>query len=109
MSSSEEVSKQSFEAIKDLLPNLNASHVWELINHIRDACCVIIPVWFTVPLVHEISSVVLTDEQALDIVECVNNNDMSYHLGRELVESLMEPYLPEGDADKDSTNSEEDD
>jgi polyhydroxyalkanoate synthesis regulator phasin len=50
--------------------------------------------------VQEISHVQLTEEEAQEIVECVNDNDMSYELGRSLVESVMEQYYPDDALDK---------
>jgi hypothetical protein len=108
MSSSEEKSKVALEQIKELLSSLNHDHVWDLINYIRDYCCVLIPVWFTIPLVQEISHVDLTEEQAIDIIESVNDNDLSYTLGREVVETFLNHYIetniecnPESESDKD--------
>jgi hypothetical protein len=106
--SSDDLSKQSLEQIMALMPNLNASHVWALINYIKDTCYVIIPVWFTLPLVQEISSVKITEEQAKQIIENVNNNDMSYAFGRELVESIMDAYLPDGEPNNDDEEETDD-
>lgn len=106
MATHKESSKESFEQIKKHLVNLTSSDLWKLINYIRDEFKVIIPVWFTVPLVQEISSVKLTKEAAEDVVQCVNDNDMSYALGRDLVESIMENYYPE-DAEEKSEDDDE--
>ncbi len=101
MASNDDVSKKVLEDIKQLLKNLSDSHLWKLIDEIRDSCNVIIPVWFTTALVKEITEeslgVTLSDEDAKDVIDNVNSDSMSYSLGRELVESLIEEYLPEQD------------
>lgn len=99
MSSTDETSNASLQQIKTLLSDLNASDVWDLINYIRNKCSVVIPVWFTVPLIQEISNVDLTEEEAVDLVESINDNDMSYTLGRQVVESLMEYHTDNNDND----------
>lgn len=109
MSSSDEVSAASLEQIKVLLSNLNASDVWDLINYIRNECSVLIPVWFTVPLVQEISNVELTEEQAVDMIENINDNDLSYTLGRNLVESFMANYVEQNMGSDEEEDNEGDD
>lgn len=106
MATHKDISKQSLNEIKSHLANLNPSDLWKLIDHVRDECKVIIPVWFTIPLVQEISSVKLTQEEAQDVIECVNNNEMSYALGRDLIESIMENYYPDNAEDKSDTDDE---
>lgn len=107
MSNKTEISKESLETIKTLLPNLTASDVWGLVNHIREACSVLIPVWFTIPLVQEVCDVHLTEEQAQDLIENINDDDMTYTFGRELVESAMDAYLPKLNIDTTCKKSED--
>ena len=105
MASSTDVSKKALEDIKALLDVLNDDDAWDLVNTIRDTCNVVIPVWFTPDLVKEITDerlgVQLNDEEAIDIAGKVNNNDMAYFCGRDLVVNLIESSLPEEDSESE--------
>lgn len=113
MASSNEVSKKALEDIKALLGNLNDDNVWDLINEIRDRCSVVIPVWFTPTLVEEITEeslgVRLKHNKTIDIIERANDNDMSYTLGRKIVEELIRYYLFEDMNEEDNQSDDETD
>jgi hypothetical protein len=98
-------SQSALEQIENLLDKLTDDHVWDLINLIRDKCQVIIPVWFTIPLVQEITEeslgVQLNKEETEQVVLDVNDSDSSYLIGRQLVENLIKHYLPEESSSED--------
>lgn len=115
MASNNEDSQVALEQIETLLEKLNDDHVWDLIDFLRDKCQVIIPVWFTVPLVQEITEeslgITLNKEQAEEVVSNVNNSDSSYTIGRNLVECMIKYNLPDDcenkEKDTDASESEE--
>ena len=107
MASSTEISNKALEDIKALLGNLNDDHVWDLINEIRNTCNVIIPVWFTPTLVKEITEddlgVCISEDQTINVIEKVNDNDIAYSLGRNLVVNLIENSFEEEEEDEEET------
>lgn len=114
MTSSADVSKKALEDIKGLLDKLNDSHVWNLINEIRDTCNVAIPVWFTPTLVKEITEedleIDLSDDQAKQLICLINDNDSGYEIGRNLVVNLIEHHFHEdieNDEEVDNSHSDE--
>lgn len=111
MATNNDDSKVALEQIETLLEKLNDDHVWDLIDFLRDKCQVIIPVWFTVPLVQEITEeslgITLNKEQTEELIFNVNNNDTSYTVGRNLVEFMIKHNLPEDCEDEKTHGSEE--
>jgi hypothetical protein len=98
-------SQLALDQIETLLDKLTDDNIWDLVNLIRDKCQVIIPVWFTIPLVQEITEeslgVELNKEETEQLVLDVNDSDSSYLIGRQLVENLIKHYLPEESSSED--------